>query len=99
MTEMNRDFLKQAAETLQSHDVENFLIIAENPQSERESGDDIRAAFGGKPGVIVAMLMEVFRSKAENLSFVLDAFVSLGHLDKMGQHEKLEEVLERLRND
>ena len=45
MTEMNSDFLRQAVETLQSHDVENFLIIAENPQSERKTGDVIRAAY------------------------------------------------------
>ena len=96
---MNSDFLRQAVETLQSHDVENFLIIAENPKSERESGNDIRAAFGGKQGVIVAMLMEVLRSKADNLSFILDAFISLGHLDKMGHREELEEVLERLRSE
>ena len=96
---MNRDFLSQAVETLQGHDVENFLIIAENPQSDKESGDEIKAAFGGKHDVIVAMLMQVFRSKANDLSFVLDAFVSLGHLDKMGQHEELEEVLERLRSE
>jgi len=99
MAGMNGDFLKQAVETLHSHDVENFLIIAENPQSERKSGHEIRAAFGGKQGVIVAMLMEAFRSKTDNLSFMLDAFVSLGHLDKMGQHEELEEVLERLRSE
>ena len=49
--------------------------------------------------MIVAMLMEVFQSKKDNLSFILDAFVSLGHLDKMGQHEELEEVLERLRSE
>ena len=99
MTEMNSDFLRQAVETLQSHDVENFLIIAENPQSERKTGDVIRAAYGGKQSLIVAMLMEVFRSKADNLSFILDAFISLGHLDKMGQHEELEKLLERLRNE
>ena len=99
MTEMKRDFLTQAVETLQSHDVENFLIIAENPQSERKSGDEIRAAFGGKQGVIVAMLMEVVKSKADNLSFILDAFISLGHLDKTGQQEELDEVLERLRSE
>lgn len=98
MTEMNSDFLRQAVEVLQSHDVENFLIIAKNPQSERKSGDGIRAAFGGKEGVIVAMLMEIFRSKADKLSFILDAFISIGHLDKMGQHEELEEVVERLRS-
>ncbi len=99
MSEMNSDFLRQAVETLQSHDVENFLIIAENPQSERKTGDVIRAAFGGKQGVIVAMLMEVFRSKADNLSFILDAFISLGHLDKMGHHGELEELLEQLRSE
>ena len=99
MTKMNTDFLKQAVETLQSYDVENFLIVAENPQSKREPGDEFRAAFGGKQSVIVAMLMEVFQSKKDNLSFILDAFVSLGHLDKMGQHEELEEVLERLRSE
>ena len=99
MTEMNSDFLRQTVEILQSHDVENFLIVAENPQSKREPIDEFRAAFGGKQSVIVAMLMEVFQSKKDNLSFILDAFISLGHLDKMGQHEELEEVLERLRSE
>jgi len=99
MTEMNSDFLRQAVETLQSHEVENFLIIAENPGSKRKPGDDFRAAYGGKQRVIVAMLMEVFRSKADNLSFILDAFISLGHLDKTGQHEELQEVLEQLRSE
>ena len=99
MGDKNSDFLKQAVETLQSHDVENFLIIAENPQSKREPGDEFRAAFGGKQSVIVAMLMEIFQSKKDNLSFILDAFVSLGHLDKTGQQEKLDEVLERLRSE
>ena len=99
MTKMNTDFLRQAVETLHSHDVENFLIVAENPQSKREPGVEFRAAFGGKQSVIVAMLMEVFQSKKDNLSFILDAFISLGHLDKMGQHEELEEVLERLRSE
>jgi hypothetical protein len=99
MGDKNSDFLRQAVETLQSHDVENFLIVAENPQSKREPGDEFRAAFGGKQSVIVAMLMEVFQSKKDNLSFILDAFVSLGHLDKTGQQEELEEVLERLRRE
>ena len=99
MGDKNSDFLRQAVETLQSHNVENFLIVAENPQSKREPGDEFRAAFGGKQSVIVAMLMEVFQSKKDNLSFILDAFVSLGHLDKMGQHKELEEVLERLRSE
>jgi len=45
------------------------------------------------------MLMEVFQSKKDGLSFILDAFISLGHLDKMGQHEELEKVLERLRSE
>jgi hypothetical protein len=99
MGDKNSDFLKQAVETLHSHEVENFLIVAENPQSKREPGDEFRAAFGGKQSVIVAMLMEVFQSKKDNLSFILDAFVSLGHLDKTGQQEKLEEVLERLRGE
>ena len=99
MTEMNSDFLRQAVETLQSHDVENFLIIAENPQLKRDPAEEFLAAFGGKQSVIVAMLMEVFQSKKDKLSFILDAFVSLGHLDKTGQHEELEEVLERLRSE
>ena len=99
MGDKHSDFLRQAVETLQSHDVENFLIIAENPQSDRKSGDVIRAAYGGKQSLIVAMLMEVFRSKADNLSFILDAFISLGHLDKMGQREELEKLLERLRSE
>ncbi len=99
MADKNSDFLRQAVETLQSHDVENFLIVAENPQSKRKTGDEFRAAFGGKQSVIVAMLMEVFQSKKDNLSFILDAFVSLGHLDKTGQQEELEEVLERLKRE
>ena len=99
MTEMNSDFLKEAVKTLHSHEVENFLIIAENPQSERKPGDEFRAAFGGKQSVIVAMLMEVFQSKKDNLGFILDAFVSLGHLDKTGQQEKLHDVLEQLRSE
>jgi hypothetical protein len=99
MGDKHSDFLRHAVETLQGHNVENFLIIAENPQSERKTGEVIRAAFGGKQGVIVAMLMEVFRSKADNLSFILDAFIALGHLDKMGQHEELEELLEQLRSE
>ena len=99
MTKGKIDFLREAVETLQSHEVDNFLIIAENPQPERRSGDEIRAAFAGKQGVIVAMLMEVFRSKTDNLSFILDAFVSLAHLDKTGQQEDPDEVLERLRSE
>ena len=99
MGDKNIDFLRQAVETLHSHDVENFLIVAENPQSKREPGDEFRAAFGGKQSVIVAMLMEIFQSKKDNLSFILDAFVSLGHLDKTGEQEKLDEVLERLRGE
>jgi hypothetical protein len=99
MTEMNSDFLKEAVETLHCHEVENFLIIAENPQSQRKPGDEFRAAFGGKQKVIVAMLMEVFQNKKDNLGFILDAFVSLGHLDKTGQQENLDEVLKRLRGE
>jgi hypothetical protein len=99
MGDKNSDFLREAVETLHSNEVENFLIIAENPGSKRKPGDDFRAAFGGKQSVIVAMLMEVFQSQKDNLSFILDAFVSLGHLDKTGQQEELEEVLERLRGE
>ena len=99
MGEKNGDFLKQVVEILQSHKVENFMIIAENPGSERKPGNDFRAAYGGKQSVIVAMLMEVFQSKKDNLGFILDAFVSLGHLDKTGQQVQLEEVLERLRRE
>lgn len=99
MEDKNSDFLRQVVEIFQSHEVENFLIIAENPKSEQKPGNEFRAAFGGKQSVIVAMLMEVFQSKKDNLSFILDAFVSLGHLDKTGQQEQLEQVLERLRRE
>jgi hypothetical protein len=99
MGDMNDDFLRQAVETLQSHEVENFLIIAENPKSKRKAGDEFRAAFAGKQSVIVAMLMEVFQNKQDNLSFILDAFVSLGHLDKTGQQEEVERVLAQLRRE
>ena len=99
MVDKKSDFLRQAVETLQSHNVENFLIIAENPQSKQEPGEEFRAVFGGNQSVMVAMLMEVFKSKKDTLSFILDAFVSLAHLDKTGQHEKLEEVLVRLKTE
>lgn len=99
MKDKNSDFLRQAVEILQGHEVENFLIIAESPKTERKPGDEFRAAFGGKQSVIVAMLMEVFQNKKDNLGFILDAFVSLGHLDKTGQQEQLEQVLERLRRE
>ena len=99
MGNKNDDFLRQAVETLQSHEVENFLIIAENPKSKRKPGDEFRAAFAGKQSVIVAMLMEVFQNKQDNLSFILDAFVSLGHLDKTGQQEEVERVLAQLRRE
>jgi hypothetical protein len=99
MGDMNDDFLRQAVETLQSHEVENFLIIAENPKSKRKAGDEFRAAFAGKQSVIVAMLMEVFQNKQDNLSFILDAFVSLGHLDKTGQQEEVERFLAQLRRE
>ena len=99
MGDKSDDFLRQAVETLQSHEVENFLIIAENPKSKRKAGDEFRAAFAGKQSVIVAMLMEVFQSKQDNLSFILDAFLSLGHLDKTGQQEELERVLAQLRRE
>ena len=98
MGDKNGDFLRQAVEILQSHEVENFLIIAENPGSKEKPGDDFQAAYGGKQSVIVAMLMEVFQSKKDNLSSILDAFVSLGHIDKTGQRQDLEQVLERLRS-
>ena len=99
MGDKNDDFLRHAVETLQSHEVENFLIIAENPKSKRKPGDEFRAVFAGKQSVIVAMLMEVYKSKQDNLSFILDAFVSLGHLDKTGQQEELERVLAQLRRE
>jgi hypothetical protein len=99
MGDKDNDFLRQAVEILQSYEVENFLIIAENPGSKGKQGDDFRAAYGGKQSVIVAMLMEVFQGKKDNLSLILDAFLSLGHIDKTGQREDLEEVLERLRRE
>ena len=99
MGDKNGDFLRQAVEILHSHEVENFLIIAENPGAKKKPGDDFRAAYGGKQSVIVAMLMEVFQSKKDNLSSILDAFVSLGHIDKTGQQEELDEVLAQLRRE
>ena len=99
MGDKDSDFLRKAVDILQSHEVENFLLIAENPGRKGKHGDDFRAAYGGKQSVIVAMLIEVFQSKQDNLSFILDAFVSLGHLDKTGQHEELERVLAQLRRE
>jgi hypothetical protein len=97
MRDTNDDFLVKAVETLQSHGVENFLIIAENPGSKREPGDEFRAVFGGKKDVIVAMLTEISRRKENSLGFILDAFVSLGHLDKIGQEGELEKLMAELK--
>ena len=97
MTGTSNDFLTEVVEILHGHDVENFLIIAENPGPEREPGDDFRAVFGGKRDIIVAMLMEIFRRKEDSLGFILDAFVSLGHLDKIGEEKKLDKLLEELK--
>jgi hypothetical protein len=99
MSATNDNWLAEVVEILHSHDVESFLIIAENPKSKRKPGDEFRAAFGGKQSVIVTMLMEVFKSKKDNISFILDAFVALGNLDKTGQQEELEDVLERLKRE
>ena len=99
MSSNSTDFLPQVVEILHGHGVENFLVIAGNPGSKREPGDEFKAVFGGKKDVVVAMLMEIFRRKEDSLGFILDAFVSLGHLDKTGGREELEEVLERLRRE
>jgi hypothetical protein len=99
MGDKNSDFLRRAVETLQSHDVENFLIIAEDPGSRGQSGDDIRAVFGGKRDVIVAMLTQIFRRKENTLGFILDAFVSLSHLDKIGQEGELDKLMAELRRE
>jgi hypothetical protein len=97
MKNNNDDFLVEAVEILHSHDIEHFLIIAENPQPKRKSGEEFRAAFGGKKSLIVAMLMEVFKSKKDNLGFILDAFVSLGRLEKIGQEEELDKLMAELK--
>ena len=97
MTVNSNDFLPEVVEILHDHGVENFLVIAQTPDSSRQPGDDFRAVFGGKRDKIVAMLMEILRGKQDNLGFILDAFVSLGHLDKIGQEGELDKVLEELK--
>jgi hypothetical protein len=99
MSGKSSDFLPQIVEILQGHGVENFLVIAEDPGSKREPEDEFKAVFGGKKDVVVAMLLEIFRRKENSLGFILDAFVSLGHLDRTGEGEKLEVVLEQLKRE
>jgi hypothetical protein len=99
MDSKSTDFLPKVVDILHGHGVENVFVIAEDSGSKREPGEQFKAVFGGKKDVIVAMLTEIFRRKENSLGFILDAFVSLGHLDKTGEREQLEEVLERLRRE
>jgi hypothetical protein len=98
MSAKSTDFLPQVVEILHGHDVENFLLIAQTPDSNRKEGDDFRAVFGGQRDKIVAMLMEIFRRKEDSLGFILDAFVALGHLDKIGKEGELDKLMAELKS-
>ncbi|MGD8371734.1 MAG: hypothetical protein PVF76_13730 [Syntrophobacterales bacterium] len=99
MPEGNQDILEQIVTILVTNGVENFLVVAENPESQQQVGEDFRAVFGGKKSRIVAMLMRVLQQKEDNLALILDSFVSLGHLDKTEEEGEVDKVIERLRKN
>ena len=97
MTEDNQDILEQIVTLFVTNGIENFLVVAENPESKQQFSDDFRAVFGGKKSRIVAMLMRILQQKEDNLGLILDSFVSLGHLDKTDEEEEVDKLIEQLR--
>ena len=92
----NADILERIVTTFVNEGIENFLVIAENPVSRQKTGDNFRAVFGGKKSKIVAMLIEIFQQRKDDLGFILDSFVSVGHLDKIGEKEEVRKLLAQL---
>ena len=91
------DILEQAVALLVNAGVENFFIVAETPESEQRTGENFRTAIGGKKTKIVAMLLEILQQKKDTLGLVLDSFVAVGQLDKIGEKEEVKKMLEQLR--
>jgi hypothetical protein len=91
------DVLEQAVTLLVNAGVENFFIVAETPESKEITEENFRAVIGGKKSKIVAMLIEIFQQKKDNLGLVLDSFVAVGQLDKIGEKEEVKKMLEQLK--
>jgi hypothetical protein len=93
------DILEQVVTLFVNEGVENFFIVAETPESEQKTGENIRAVIGGKRSKIVAMLIEIFQQKKDNLGLILDSFVAVGQLDKKGEKEEVKKLLEQLKKN
>ena len=97
MEQDRADILEQAVTLLINAGVENFFIVAETQESEQKPGEKFRAVIGGKKTKIVAMLIEILQQKKDNLGLILDSFVAVGQLDKIGEKEEVKKMLEQLR--
>jgi hypothetical protein len=91
------DILEQVVALFVNEGVENFFIVAETPEPEQKTGENFRAVIGGKKSKIVAMLIEIFQQKKDNLGLILDSFVAVGQLDKKGEKEEVKKLLEQLK--
>ncbi|MCG6916076.1 MAG: hypothetical protein LJE89_00885 [Deltaproteobacteria bacterium] len=93
------EILEQAVTLLVNAGVENFFIVAEIPKSEQITGENFRTVIGGKKTKIVAMLLEILQQKKDTLGLVLDSFVAVGQLDKIGEKEEVKKMLEQLKEN
>ena len=91
------DVLEQVVTLLVNAGVENFFIVAETPESEQKTGENFRTVIGGKKTKIVAMLIEILQQRKDNLGLILDSFVAVGQLDKIGEKEEVKKMLEQLK--
>ena len=91
------DILEQVVALFVNEGVENFFIVAETTASEEKTGENFRAVIGGKKSKIVAMLIEIFQQKKDNVGLILDSFVAVGQLDKKGAKEDVKKLLEQLK--
>jgi len=97
MEKRRTDILEQVVRLFVNEGVENFLIVAETPPSEQKTGENFRAVIGGKKSTIIAMLIEIFQQKKDNVGLILDSFVAVGQLDKKGEKEEVKKLLEQLK--
>jgi hypothetical protein len=97
MEKSKTDIFEQAVTLLVNAGIENFFIVAETPASGQATEENFRAVIGGKKSKIVAMLIEIFQQKKDNLGLILDSFVAVGQLDKSGEKEEVEKMLEQLK--
>ena len=91
------DILEQVVTLFINEGVEHFFIVADIPESEKKTGENFRAVIGGKKSKIVAMLIEIFQQKKDNIGLILDSFVAVGQLDKKGEKEEVKKLLEQLK--